>query len=152
MFTSGHPGATQRLNTVAHLEFLRDHALPLSINAFTQIRNSLDAYMKQGPEQARQANDDFFGIENSLKSWQGQIGGLKDTATMNKKRADEKALRDRVNANAGIEGEVRRCLGQGRHGPRRAAAVQPRARVLRERPRALHAVLHARAHARALDR
>lgn len=99
VFTSGHPGATQRLNTVAHLEFLRDYALPLSITAFTEIRNSLDAYMKQGAEQARQANDDFFGIENSLKSWRGQVGGLKDTATMNKKRADERALRDRVNAN-----------------------------------------------------
>ena len=100
VFTSGNPGATQRLNTVAHLEFLRDQALPLSINAFTLIRDSLDAYSKQGPEQARQANDDLFGIENSLKSWQGQIGGLKDTATMNKKRADEKALRDRVAASA----------------------------------------------------
>ncbi|HUQ88577.1 MAG TPA: S46 family peptidase [Vicinamibacterales bacterium] len=99
VFTSGHPGATQRLNTVAHLEFLRDQALPLSLNAFTEIRNSLDEYMKQGPEQARQANDDFFGVENSLKSWKGQIGGLKDAATMNKKRADEQALRDRVNAN-----------------------------------------------------
>jgi hypothetical protein len=99
VFTSGHPGATQRLNTVAHLEFLRDYALPLSIDAFTQIRDALDAYAKQGPEQARQANDDFFSIENSLKSWKGQIGGLKDQGTMNKKRADEKALRDRVDAS-----------------------------------------------------
>lgn len=99
VFTSGHPGATQRLNTFAHLEFLRDYALPLSINAFTQIRDSLDAYAKQGPEQTRQANDDFFGIENSLKSWKGQIGGLKDSATMNKKRADEQALRARINAD-----------------------------------------------------
>jgi hypothetical protein len=99
VFTSGHPGATQRLNTVAHLELLRDQALPLSITAFTQIRGALDAYAKQGPEQARQANDDLFGIENSLKSWHGQIGGLKDAATMNKKRAGEQALRDRVNAN-----------------------------------------------------
>ena len=103
VFTSGHPGATQRLNTVAHLEFLRDNALPLSIDAFTQIRNSLDAYRKLGAEQARQANDDFFGIENSLKSWHGQIAGLKDAATLNKKRADEKALRDRVNANAELK-------------------------------------------------
>ena len=71
VFTSGHPGPTQRLNTVAHLEFLRDHALPLSFEAFTAIRNSLEAYSKQGPEQQRQANDDFFGIENSLKSWTG---------------------------------------------------------------------------------
>jgi hypothetical protein len=100
VFTSGHPGATQRLNTVAHLEFLRDYALPLSIDAFTQIREALDAYSKQGAEQARQANDDFFGIENSLKSWRGQIGGLKDTATMNKKRGDEDALRARINADA----------------------------------------------------
>ena len=98
VFTSGHPGTTQRLNTVAHLEFLRDQALPLSISAFTQIRESLDGYRKQGAEQARQANDEFFGIENSLKSWNGQIGGLNDTATMNKKRVDEKALRDRVDA------------------------------------------------------
>lgn len=99
VFTSGHPGATQRLNTVAHLEFLRDYALPLSIDAFSQIRASLDAYRAQGAEAARQANDEFFGIENSLKSWRGQIGGLKDAATMNKKRADEKALRDKVAAN-----------------------------------------------------
>ena len=103
VFTSGHPGATQRLNTVAHLEFLRDYALPLSIEAFTEIRASLDAYRSRGSEQARQANDEFFSIENSLKSWKGQIGGLRDAATMNKKRADEKALRDRIAANAELK-------------------------------------------------
>ena len=103
VFTSGHPGATQRLNTVAHLEFLRDQALPLSINAFTEIRNTLDAYRQLGPEQARQSNDEVFGIENSLKSWKGQIGGLRDTATLNKKRADEKALRDRIDANPDLK-------------------------------------------------
>lgn len=103
VFTSGHPGATQRLNTVAHLEFLRDYALPLSIDAFTDIRNALEAYSKLGAEQTRQANDDFFGIENSLKSWRGQIGGLKDASTMSKKRTDEKALRDRVMANAELK-------------------------------------------------
>ncbi len=99
VFTSGHPGQTQRLNTVAHLEFLRDYALPLSLTAFTDIRNSLDAYSKQGPEERRQANDDFFGVENSLKSWTGQIAGLTDPALMNKKRADEQALRELVNAS-----------------------------------------------------
>src|SRR5688500_1886628 len=96
VFTSGHPGQTQRLYTVAHLEFLRDYALPLSIDTFTVIRDALVTYGKQGPEQQRQANDDFFGIENSLKSWHGQIGGLKEPSLLNKKRADEKALRGRV--------------------------------------------------------
>ena len=99
VFTSGHPGQTQRLNTVAHLEFLRDYALPLSLDAFTTIHDSLAAYSHLGAEQERQANDDFFGIENSLKSWRGQIAGLKDPALLNKKRADEQALRDRVTAD-----------------------------------------------------
>jgi hypothetical protein len=103
VFTSGHPGQTQRLNTVAHLEFLRDYALPLSLDAFITIRNSLEAYAKQGPEQQRQASDDFFGIENSLKSWRGQIAGLKDPALLNKKRADEQALQGRVNADAELK-------------------------------------------------
>jgi hypothetical protein len=103
VFTSGHPGQTQRLNTVAHLEFLRDYALPLSITSFTAIRDSLEAYSNQGAEQQRQAKDDFFGIENSLKSWRGQLAGLKDPALLNKKRADEQALRDRVNAAAELK-------------------------------------------------
>ena len=102
VFTSGHPGQTQRLYTVAHLEFLRDYALPLSIDTFTVIRDALAAYSKQGPEQQRQANDDFFSIENSLKSWHGQIGGLKEASLLNKKRADEKALRARVQASADL--------------------------------------------------
>jgi hypothetical protein len=100
VFTAGHPGTTQRLNTVAHLELLRDQALPLSLEAFTMIRDSLEAYGKQSDEARRQIQDDFFGIENSLKSWKGQIAGLKDPALMNKKRSDEQALRARVEANA----------------------------------------------------
>ncbi|HEX4913013.1 MAG TPA: S46 family peptidase, partial [Vicinamibacterales bacterium] len=103
VFTSGHPGQTQRLNTVAHLEFLRDYALPLSLTTFAAIRDSLEAYAKLGPEQQRQANDDFFSIENSLKSWRGQIGGLQEPSLLNKKRADEQALRDRVTANAELK-------------------------------------------------
>ena len=96
VFTSGHPGATQRLNTVAHLEFLRDQALPLSTaKSIAAIRNALDAYGKQGPEQARQSNDDFFSLENSLKSCSGQLAGLKTPALMDKKSAAEKALRRR---------------------------------------------------------
>lgn len=99
VFTSGHPGATQRLNTAAHLEFLRDYALPLSINAYSEIRDALSSYGQKGTEQERQAKDDFFSFENSLKSWKGQLQGLKNPALMNKKRADEDALRARVNAD-----------------------------------------------------
>ncbi|HYU78187.1 MAG TPA: S46 family peptidase [Vicinamibacterales bacterium] len=99
VFTSGHPGATQRLNTVAHLEYLRDVSLPLSLELYGRIRDALGEYGKQGPEQERQARELFFALENSLKSWKGQLAGLKDPATMAKKQAAEKSLRAAVTAN-----------------------------------------------------
>jgi hypothetical protein len=100
VFTTGHPGATQRLNTVEHLEFLRDQSLPINIEIYTRMRNALEEYSKQGPEQERQARELFFGMENSLKSWRGQLQGLRDPALLNKKRTAEKSLRSAVMANA----------------------------------------------------
>jgi hypothetical protein len=99
VFTSGHPGATQRLNTVAHLEALRDHSLPANIELYGRIRDGLEAYGKRGAEQERQARDLFFGIENSLKSWRGQLRGLQDPALLDKKRQAEAALRKAVAAD-----------------------------------------------------
>lgn len=99
VFTSGHPGQTQRLNTVAHLEFLRDHQLPLNIELYGRVRDALDVYGQRGAEQRRQANDLFFTLENSLKSWRGQLAGLKDPALMEKKAASERTLRDAIAAN-----------------------------------------------------
>lgn len=100
VFTSGHPGATQRLNTMAHLEALRDHSLPANLEIYGRIRNALDAYGKQGAEQERQAKDLFFSIENSLKSWKGQLQGLNDPATLKKKQDAETTLRNAVMNNA----------------------------------------------------
>jgi hypothetical protein len=96
VFTSGHPGTTQRLNTIGHLEFLRDHALPLNLEMYGRIRDGLARYGETGAEQLRQSKDLFFGIENSLKSWRGQLEGLQDPTLMNKKRGVEAALRAAV--------------------------------------------------------
>ena len=103
VFTSGHPGQTQRLNTVAHLAFLRDYGLPFSLSYYTEMRNALDAYGKQGAEQQRQASDEFFSLENSLKSWKGQLAGLQSAALMDKKRAAERTLAALVDANADLK-------------------------------------------------
>ena len=150
VFTSGHPGQTQRLNTVAHLEFLRDYALPMSLTTFTAMRDSLDAYSKQGAEQQRQVKDDFFSFENSLKSWRGQIAGLNEASLLNKKRADEKSLRDRVNADADLKAKYGDAWDQVAKARAGAAAVQLRADVLRKRAWVLQQLLQPGAHARAV--
>lgn len=100
VFTSGHPGATQRLNTVAHLEALRDDALPMSLELYGRIRDALAAYAGTGSEQARQAKDLITSIENSLKSIRGQLAGLKDPALIRRKQDAENTFRKAVTNDA----------------------------------------------------
>ncbi len=102
-FTSGHPGSTQRLNTVAHLEYLRDTGLPNRIKELERRQALLKKYGAQGAEQARQAQDELFGIENGLKSARGQVKGLRDAALMAGKAAAEKQLRAAVAADPALQ-------------------------------------------------
>jgi hypothetical protein len=96
VFVAGHPGSTQRLNTVAHLQYLRDTGIPWSIKMLEARQAALKTYAAQGPEQARQAGDGIFGIENSLKSSRGQLKGLQDPALMSAKEKSEQSLRAAV--------------------------------------------------------
>ncbi len=98
-FVAGHPGRTNRLNTVAHLEYLRDHATPLTMQILMDREAFLLDYGKLGPEQYRQSKEDLFGIQNSRKARGGGLKGLQDPAVMARKVADEKALRDKIAAD-----------------------------------------------------
>ena len=53
----------------------------------------------------REAESDFFGLQNSFKAISGYQGGLVDKSLMAKKAADEKALREFVNSNAKLKQE-----------------------------------------------
>ncbi len=72
-FISGHPGSTQRLNTISHLEYLRDEELPLSLKILERNIALIKKYGATGEEQERQSHDDLFGYQNSYKaySWVG---------------------------------------------------------------------------------
>ncbi len=99
VFVSGHPGSTARLNTVAHLEFLRDAGLPFTLKVLNSRRDTLKRYGAQGEEQQRRALDELLTIENSLKAFTGQYDGLKDASLMAKKLKKEQALRRSVAAD-----------------------------------------------------
>lgn len=100
VFVTGHPGSTQRLNTVAHLESLRDVTIPLLIRMLESRRGMLKAYMAQGEEQTRRGQNELNSVENSLKVYKGQIAGLRDPKLMARKRVAEQALRNSINADA----------------------------------------------------
>ncbi len=99
VFVTGHPGSTSRLNTVAHLESLRDVSIPLVLRMLETRRNMLKKYMAQGEEQTRLAQNELNSVENSIKVYKGQISGLQDKTLMAKKLKAEQALRASVNAD-----------------------------------------------------
>ncbi len=97
VFVAGHPGRTDRLNTVAHLEFLRDRIFPRSLNALRRREVLLETYSDRGLENARRAQDELFSYQNSRKARLGGLAGLQDPAIMEAKRHSERALRLAVN-------------------------------------------------------
>ena len=76
VFVAGHPGHTDRLNTVAHLEFLRDRVLPDSLTRLRRREVLLRTYSEQSIENTTAgAQSELFGIENSRKANIGRLGG-----------------------------------------------------------------------------
>jgi hypothetical protein len=98
-FVIGSPGSTSRLNTVAHLQELRDTSIPIVLRLLERREAMLKKYMAMGEEQTRQAQNELNSIQNSLKVYRGRIAGLKDKALMDRKIREENALRKSIAAN-----------------------------------------------------
>ncbi len=99
VFVAGHPGRTSRLNTLASLEYLRDHALPRTMKYINSLEAFLIDYGKKGDEQLRQSKEDLFGIQNSRKAYLGRQGGLENPEFMKSKKDAEEALRAAIAAD-----------------------------------------------------
>jgi hypothetical protein len=96
IFVSGHPGRTERGDTLAHLLYQRDYAVPGTLNLLRRREVLLQNYSERSTENARRAEDELFGVQNSRKAYLGMLAGLQDPAILGKKRDAEKELRDAV--------------------------------------------------------
>ncbi|MCX6563929.1 MAG: S46 family peptidase, partial [Candidatus Aminicenantes bacterium] len=108
VFVSGHPGSTDRMQTFAQLEFQRDLMYPWYFKYINRRLDVLRRYSARGAEQARQAMDQIFGLENGLKALTGEYNGLLDKALMEKKRKEENEFRAVIDKNA----EWRKAYGK----------------------------------------
>ncbi len=103
VFVSGNPGRTDRDDTVAQLELLRDRILPLDLNLLESHRAALVRYSSEGAEQAREASEMIFFIDNSIKDLTGMQKGLEDPRLMAIKMRQEAAFRARIAAHPAWE-------------------------------------------------
>jgi len=100
VFVAGHPGNTQRLNTVDHVKFMRDTQYPLQMRSIWRREVQLATFMGRSEEYRRIAEGDFFGMQNTRKARTGIFAGLQDPAFLAAKVAAENKLRTAVAANA----------------------------------------------------
>ena len=100
VFVSGHPGKTNRLNTVDELQYFRDIGYPFLLNRLNRWEVLLNAFSGRSEENARQAKEFFFGVQNSRKARVGGLGGLLDPELMARKQAYELKLKEAVAKDA----------------------------------------------------
>lgn len=96
VFVTGHPGTTNRLETLAKLKHRRDLTLPYTLCRLRTLEAALNQYSEQGPEQRRQAATDLHRVANARKAFSGQYQGLLDPKILEQKKAAEQDLRSRL--------------------------------------------------------
>jgi hypothetical protein len=99
IFISGHPGSTERDDTVSELLLQRDLVGPAVSEYLERRIAAAQSFAAQGPEQARLVGSTIFGLQNSLKVYIGRKDALADPAILAKKQADEADFRAKVAAN-----------------------------------------------------
>ena len=95
-FVSGHPGKTDRLLTTDELADMRDRFLPYVLGMFKRREVLLHSFGDRTFENARRVRDDYFGITNNRKRYDGYLAGLLDPQIWQSLQAREQKLRDAI--------------------------------------------------------
>ncbi len=106
-FVTGHPGSTERQLTVAQLERVRDVDLVASLTRLSEMRGLLYRYGAESAESARVSSDDLQGVENTYKVIYGELRALVDPTVIQRKRDEERALREFARGRKPLKEHVR---------------------------------------------
>jgi hypothetical protein len=90
IFVSGHPGNTDRLKTMAQMQYLRDVDFPSRLAIYKERIDLLQKFGAESPENARIAQHELFGYQNSRKALTGYLDGVRNEPAMAKKNTEER--------------------------------------------------------------
>jgi hypothetical protein len=94
VFVIGNPGTTNRLKTVAQLEYLRDTDYPTNLKTNERVNAIYSEYVKNHPEKKQEYQNIIFSTGNSQKAINGYLNGLRDPVFMAKKKDFEKKFKE----------------------------------------------------------
>lgn len=96
VFVVGNPGSTNRLMTVAQLEYFRDLSHPAIVEMLDGVVKVYTELIDENPSLKDSLQDHLFGYSNSWKAYNGILGGLRDEVLMQRKRDFESQFKAKV--------------------------------------------------------
>ena len=96
VFVVGNPGTTNRLQTVAQLEYSRDMSYPVTVTMLDGVVKVFTELIDENPSLKDSLQDRLFGFSNSWKAYNGILGGLRDEVLMQRKRDFESQFKTKV--------------------------------------------------------
>ncbi len=97
VFVSGHPGRTNRANTVDELKYLRDTGYPYLLNRLNRLEVLLGSWGARSETNAQRSEEELFSIQNSRKARIGGLAGLMDPKLMGRKEKEQERLKMFIN-------------------------------------------------------
>jgi hypothetical protein len=102
VFVTGNPGSTARMITVAQLMYERSYRHPMYVNVFDANRRLIREQLRTATgQQMIMLRERLFGVENSLKKYEGEVRGLTDSLLVATKLRWEAEFRDRARTTPG---------------------------------------------------
>jgi V8-like Glu-specific endopeptidase len=103
VFVSGHPGATDRLLTLAQLKQQRSLELPQWLLRFSELRGRLIQFSQSSPENDRITADLLNSLENGIKVRRKMLDALNEDTLLARKAAEQDALQKNVAKDAALQ-------------------------------------------------
>ncbi len=110
VFVIGNPGPTNRLSTVAQLEFQRDVLVPAQKAFFASRVAALRELHAASPDDALMTR--ILSLSNSLKANTGRLEALRDPVILARKAAGERSFLEALQADPALRGRWGGVVGE----------------------------------------
>ena len=106
IFMVGHPGMTNRLDTLAQMRFAQEEVVPFRLRREERLKKAYRAFAALGETQALEVSNQLMAAENFSKVFGGELRGLEDREAMDKVAEAERELRSRVAQDPRLKAEA----------------------------------------------
>lgn len=86
VFVIGNPGTTNRLKTIAQLEYLRDISYPNKLKLLDDLIETYETILENDPDRELELKGRLLNFLNSQKAYKGMLKGLRNPVLMQRKK------------------------------------------------------------------